>query len=439
MNTTVVVALGSWLPAAARVGRSHKVRWFDFPGGEPRRGDSALRTCALSASHNPVPFRSKAPTLSVSYRCRAAIACEHGHSYRGQSIPCHWSSAARLASHMNVARALPHTGGRIELLGDTCAMACLRSRRSGTGTTLAADTRHFRLLPGRPAASATKGENVMKRKTLTRRRFVAASAAASASMMAAPFVRTTHAAGKLTIGLWDHWVPGANDASRALVEEWAAKEKVDVQIDDITSQGEKLRLVIAAELQAKSGHDILQMASWWPHAYAHNLEPVDDVVVDLIKVNGAIDEVGGRFGSRPEPLGRFKATSGSQIKEPCSRIDLMKQHAGIDVQAMYPAGRAAQGRQLDVRYLHQGGGGLPQGRPPVRHRPWYDSRFRPHCRGDLRGVRRRAGRRKGKITVKTDAVRQALDYTNAVPSSCRRMLPPGTTPPPRGSSPARRR
>ena len=77
----------------------------------------------------------------------------------------------------------------------------------------------------------------MKRKTLTRRRFVAASAAASASMMAAPFVRTTHAAGKLTIGLWDHWVPGANDASRALVEEWAAKEKVDVQIDYITSQG----------------------------------------------------------------------------------------------------------------------------------------------------------------------------------------------------------
>src|SRR5439155_9261464 len=32
------------------------------------------------------------------------------------------------------------------------------------------------------------------------------------------------------------------------------------------------------------------------------------------------------------------ATIGSQIKGPCSRIDLMKQHAGIDVQAMYPAG-----------------------------------------------------------------------------------------------------
>ena len=32
------------------------------------------------------------------------------------------------------------------------------------------------------------------------------------------------------------------------------------------------------------------------------------------------------------------ATVGSQMKGPCSRIDLMKQLAGIDVQAMYPAG-----------------------------------------------------------------------------------------------------
>ncbi len=108
----------------------------------------------------------------------------------------------------------------------------------------------------------------MKRKVLTRRGFVAASAAASATLISAPFVRTAHAAGKLSIGFWDHWVPGANDVSRALAMEWADKEKVDLQIDYITSQGEKLRLTIAAESQARSGHDILQMATWWPHAYA---------------------------------------------------------------------------------------------------------------------------------------------------------------------------
>ena len=44
----------------------------------------------------------------------------------------------------------------------------------------------------------------MKKAKMTRRRFVATSAAASATMIAAPFVRTAHAAGKLTIGFWDH-------------------------------------------------------------------------------------------------------------------------------------------------------------------------------------------------------------------------------------------
>jgi len=129
----------------------------------------------------------------------------------------------------------------------------------------------------------------MKKKSLSRRRFIATSAAASASVIGAPFIRTAHAAGKLSIGFWDHWVPGANETSKALVEEWAAREKVDVQIDYITSQGEKQRLTIAAEAQARSGHDIMQMPSWWPHAYANNLEPVDDVVTELIKQNGNVN------------------------------------------------------------------------------------------------------------------------------------------------------
>ena len=108
----------------------------------------------------------------------------------------------------------------------------------------------------------------MKKTKLTRRRFVATTAAASATMIAAPFVRTANAAGKLSIGFWDHWVPGANNATKALVEEWAAKEKVEVQIDYITSQGNKNLLTIAAEAQAKSGHDILAFPTWQPQAHA---------------------------------------------------------------------------------------------------------------------------------------------------------------------------
>ena len=81
-------------------------------------------------------------------------------------------------------------------------------------------------------------------------------------------MRTAHAAGKLSIGFWDDFVPGANAAAEALAQEWAAKEKVEVSVDFITSQGNKMLLTAAAEGQANSGHDILTMTTWVPHDYA---------------------------------------------------------------------------------------------------------------------------------------------------------------------------
>ena len=190
----------------------------------------------------------------------------------------------------------------------------------------------------------------MKLANISRRRFVSTTAAASATVIAAPFVRTAHAAGKLSIGLWDHWVPGANNTSRALIEEWAAKEKVEVQIDYITSQGEKLLMTAAMESQSKSGHDILNMRTWWPHEYAKNLTPVDDIVEPLIKQNGAVNETVKYLARADGHWLAVPSTPGSNIKGPCSRIDLLKQHAGIDVQAMYPAGQPpkADGWTLDA-------------------------------------------------------------------------------------------
>ncbi len=151
-------------------------------------------------------------------------------------------------------------------------------------------------------------------------------------MIASPFVRGAYAAGKLTMGFWDHWVPGANDATTKLVNEWAAKEKVEVSIDYIPSQGNKNLLTIAAESQAKSGHDILAMPTWWPHAQSDLLEPVNDIMEPLIaqngKVNGTVQYLGQNAGKW---LG-VPATVGSQIKGPCSRIDLLKKHFKEDLE-----------------------------------------------------------------------------------------------------------
>jgi ABC-type glycerol-3-phosphate transport system substrate-binding protein len=180
----------------------------------------------------------------------------------------------------------------------------------------------------------------MSRKKLSRRQFVAATALSSAALITAPYVRGAYAAGKLSIGFWDHWVPGANKASTDLVNEWAAKENVEVQIDYIPSQGNKLLLTTQAEAQAKSGHDIIALSTWLPHAHAENIEPVNDIVEPLIKQNGDVNGTVKYLGVANGKWLGVPACVGSQIKGPCSRIDLMKKHAGIDVQAMYPAGEA---------------------------------------------------------------------------------------------------
>src|SRR5262249_42143032 len=111
-----------------------------------------------------------------------------------------------------------------------------------------------------------------------------------------------------------------------------------VQIDFITSQGNKLLLTEQAEAQAKSGHDILAMPTWRPSDHAERLEPVDDIMAQLIKANGPGNPTGEYLAKSQGRWIAIPATVGSQMKGPCSRLDLMKQHAGLDIQAMYPAG-----------------------------------------------------------------------------------------------------
>src|SRR6201997_1185527 len=124
---------------------------------------------------------------------------------------------------------------------------------------------------------------------LSRRQFVAATAATSATLVTAPYVRGAYAAGKLSTGFWDHWVPGANNTLTEIVNEWAAKEKVEVQIDYITSQGSKNLVTIAAEAQEKAGHDNLVMPNGWPDAHSELLEPVNDIMGPIIQQNGDVN------------------------------------------------------------------------------------------------------------------------------------------------------
>src|ERR1700755_2727981 len=110
--------------------------------------------------------------------------------------------------------------------------------------------------------------------TVSRRKAVKLGAAAAALPLV--HIRTAAAAGKLNIGFWDHWVPGANDVMQKQVNAWADKNKVEVNADFITSSGGKLQLPRAAETQAKAGHDVMTFVTWDVQNYAEYLDPVDD-------------------------------------------------------------------------------------------------------------------------------------------------------------------
>jgi ABC-type glycerol-3-phosphate transport system substrate-binding protein len=250
----------------------------------------------------------------------------------------------------------------------------------------------------------------MARDKLSRRRFIATSTAASATMIAAPFVRTAHAAGKLSIGFWDHWVPGANGASKALCEEWGAKNKVEVVVDYVTSQGNKNLLTIAAESQAKSGHDIFALPSWQPSDHANSLEPVDDVMAELIKENGAVNKT-VEYLARSN--GRWVAVPycvGSQIKGPCSRIDLMKKHADIDVQAMYPAGSAPKADAWTLDALLKAAEACYKGGNPFGIGLGVTEDNVDTAGAIFESFGAALVDAKGQITVKSDPVRRALEY-----------------------------
>src|SRR3954453_15377292 len=90
---------------------------------------------------------------------------------------------------------------------------------------------------------------------ISRRSAVKLGVAASALPLV--HIRTAGAAGRLNVGFWDHWVPVTNTVMTKQVQAWAEKNKVEVNIDFIPSNGFKIQVTQAAEAQAGTGHDIL--------------------------------------------------------------------------------------------------------------------------------------------------------------------------------------
>lgn len=260
----------------------------------------------------------------------------------------------------------------------------------------------------------------MTKSRISRRRFVAGTTAAATTLIATPHVRTAHAAGSLAVGLWDHWVPGANAEVEKIVRAWADKEKVDVKLDFITSQGNKLNLTVVAEAQAKSGHDVIFLPSWMTSRNADVLEPVDDVVNALIKENGDVSSVAKYLAQINGTWRAVPSTMGSQMKGPSTRMDLLKQHAGIDIQAMYPAGGAPKSDAWTYDAFLKAAEACHKAGVPIGIGLGTTSDSVDSIGAIFSAFGAVLADGKEKVTVKTDSVREALDYCKKLSA----FLPP---------------
>jgi len=155
---------------------------------------------------------------------------------------------------------------------------------------------------------------------------------AAAAALPLVHIRTAGAAGKLAVGFWDHWVPGANDVMQKQVNAWGEKNKVEVT-QDYTSAS--LQMTGAAEAQAKTGHDMYTFFNWNVHNVADAFEPVDDVMQQLISAHGAASETCSYLAKVKGHWIAVPTSSGTQTKPPCARIAWFKKY-GLDIQAMYP-------------------------------------------------------------------------------------------------------
>lgn len=163
----------------------------------------------------------------------------------------------------------------------------------------------------------------------------AVKTAAAAAALPLVHIRTAGAAGKLNIGFWDHWVPGANAVMQKHVDAWAEKNKVEVNADFITSSGGKLQLTPAAETQAKAGHDVMTFVNWDAQNYAEFMEPNDDLMKRLTAAHGEPTATAAYLGKYKGHWAMIPSSSGTQTKPPCARISWFKKN-GLDLQAMYP-------------------------------------------------------------------------------------------------------
>ena len=248
--------------------------------------------------------------------------------------------------------------------------------------------------------------------TPTRRKFLKTTALATGAALTAPYVKTAHSAGTLALGMWDHWVPGANAVLDKMCKDWAQKNNVAITIDFITSIGFKNQVTAAAEARAKTGHDIFALPTWDVTIHKDLLEPVDDIMAELTKKYGPYEDRAAYLCKHDGAWKAVPAPTGSHTYPMVSRLDYFKA-ADVDLQDLFPAGPRDQAK-VDAEWtydkflvaaekLHKAGHdfGNPIG-PTSDSQDWLGPLFLSFG-GQMVSA-------DGEITVDSEGTRLALEY-----------------------------
>ncbi len=254
-------------------------------------------------------------------------------------------------------------------------------------------------------------KNILSPHAATRRKFLKYGAAASALPWV--HIRTAGAAGHLTMFTWDHWVPATNVELQRQIALFSAKTKVAVKLDFVTSQGNQTLLTLSAQGLGKTGHDVIWGSNFTLLDQAHLLEPMDDVVNRLEAQSGPANAATTYLGKYKGSWIAVPSSWGGMMLGPAGRISMFKDIAGIDVVKMYPAGNVAETPEAKAwnmeaflkaaEAFHKAGRTLGLGLGTTSDSVNSTSVILSAFGADMVDG-------KGVIQMKSDAMRQALEY-----------------------------
>jgi hypothetical protein len=139
--------------------------------------------------------------------------------------------------------------------------------------------------------------------------------------------------GQVKRGVLESLVPGANEATQQVIQDWGRVNNVEVVVDFLESGTTDANLypTLEAEARERSGHDLVWLWDLDMTVFNKSLEPVDDLVEALESEYGPFDENAGYLALYDGTWRAVAAPCGSSSYPMVSRLDLWKQHAGVDL------------------------------------------------------------------------------------------------------------